>query len=179
MIYKYITISGKSNWNSILQDLIDNYNNSYHKAIKQTPNKLWNASFEQQEQVAINSRKKINKDNDNEIAIGSMVRKRLKKANKNKQIWTSKFFKITDIVSGKDFSRNRYILMDENQKVLKGYFNNTQLQLVSEINDFPEKRNKRTLPVIDIPRKKQRMEENNKRKASFYIEVPVKKIKAD
>jgi len=56
-----------------------------------------------------------------------------------------KIFKITDIVNGKDFSRNRYILMDDQGKVLKGYFNNTQLQLVSEINDFPVKRSKRTL----------------------------------
>jgi len=130
-------------------------------------------------QVAKSSRQRVNKDSDIPLEIGSMVRKRLVKPNKNKTVWTNKIFKITDIVSGKDFSRNRYILMDDQGKVLKGYFNNTQLQLVSEINDFPEKRNKRTLPVIDIPRKKQRMEESNKRKASFYIAIPVKKLKAD
>ena len=90
-----------------------------------------------------------------------------------------KIFKITDIVNGKDFSRNRYILMDDQGKVLKGNFNNTQLQIVDDIQDFPENRKKRTLPVIDIPRKKQRMEETNKRKVSFYIEVPVKKLIAD
>ena len=179
MIYKYIKLTGKSNWPFILQELIDNYNDSYHKSIKSSPNKLWNSSQEEQDQVAQLSRKQINKDSDKPLEIGSMVRKRLVKPNKNKTIWTNKIFKITDIVSGKDFSRNRYILMDENQKVLKGYFNNTQLQLVSEINDFPEKRNKQTLHVIDIPRKKQRMEETNKHKASFYIEVPVKKLKAD
>ena len=84
------------------------------------------------------------------------------KPNKNKTIWTNKIFKITDIVSGKDFSRNRYILMDENQKVLKGYFNNTQLQVVNDIKDFPENRKKRLTPYIDLPQKKQKVEDNNK-----------------
>jgi len=79
MIYKHIKLTGKSNWSSILQELINNYNDSYHKAIKSSPNKLWNSSQEEQDQVA----------------------------------------------------------------------------------------------VIDIPRKKQRMEESNKRKASFYIEVRI------
>ena len=69
--------------------------------------------------------------------------------------------------------------MDENSKVLKGYFNNTQLQVVNDIKDFPENRKKRLMPYIEFPRKKQRVEENNKRKAEFYIEIPVKKIKTN
>ena len=60
--------------------------------------------------------------------------------------------------------------MDENSKVLKGYFNNMQLQVVSDIKDFPENRKKQLMPYIELPRKKQRLEENNKWKAEFYLE---------
>jgi len=59
-----------------------------HKAIKSSPNKLWNSSQEEQDQVAKSSRQKVNKDSDKPLEIGSMVRKRLVKPNKNKTVWT-------------------------------------------------------------------------------------------
>ena len=110
-----------------------------------------------------------------------MVRKRLAKPNKNNTIWTNKVYKITDIINGKDFSRNRYILMDSNNKVLKGYFNNTQLQAIDRVNEIPGVNKKRYIPMVEIPTKKKRKEDTShigKRKEhNFELIIPLKKTK--
>ena len=36
-MFKYFTYTGKREWLKILQDLIESYNNSYHRTIKMTP----------------------------------------------------------------------------------------------------------------------------------------------
>lgn len=38
--------SGKKNWHEVIDDLIDNYNNSYHRTIKAKPVDVWNGKAE-------------------------------------------------------------------------------------------------------------------------------------
>ena len=39
-IWKYFTENGSKNWKNILEDVQDNYNNTYHRIVKRKPNKV-------------------------------------------------------------------------------------------------------------------------------------------
>ena len=64
-IYKYMTSVSKSVYTDKLDDIVDKYNNTYHKTFKMKPDDLKSSTY-------IDSSKEINKDH--KFKIGDIVR---------------------------------------------------------------------------------------------------------
>lgn len=115
MLSKYLQITRSKTISKVLPILIDNYNNSYHKTIRMTPNEV-NDSNVHEVWHNIYSRAKIRKRE--EIKAGDKVRALLKEkafAKKYKPLWSKQTYTITQ-------RRGKYYYLDNlDRKYLRAH----------------------------------------------------------
>ena len=130
LINKVREASNDYNWPKYLQDVVYNYNNTYHSTIKAKPNDVYNGKAF--------SRQVTNKYT-NTFEIGDLVRKSIKRKllEKSDQIRYSKsLYKIVELVG------NKYKIQNiDTDSVLKNAFNEYELQKINKVELGPRKDN--------------------------------------
>ena len=114
-IFKYFTETGKKRWINILEELQDNYNNTYHSTIKMTPNSV---TMKNRKKVFKTMYPRINDTITCRLKVGDRVRVALNKEIFEKGYtvnWSTEIFEIINT-----FQRSGvcwYRLRDSNGKV--------------------------------------------------------------
>jgi hypothetical protein len=158
VLFKALYLAKTNNWIGILDKVVDAYNTTYQRMIKTTPKEAYDKA------EIDNPRNKINKDKDKVLDIGTLVRIKTKKNSKGEPIYSLAIYEISKILKGKDFSRNRYKLVNrESRRELKNTLNNTQFQVIKEDVE--------TFAVIETRAVKRQMEEEEQRPKRFAAEV--------
>jgi hypothetical protein len=132
LIQKWRLSTGLYNWHTILSDIVDNYNNTYHRTIKTTPIKIKNGEDINHQIVNIVT---------HDIKIGDRVRASKPKtvfSKGDKITFTHTIYRVTEIDKNKIFISN-----DETQ--LKKFYRPYQLLLITDdvgVFDKPETEHK-------------------------------------
>ena len=113
-MYKYFTHSGKRNWVTVLQKVVDGINNSHHRILKATPNEIVNGEKQPAPVKEFVSKKKFN--------VGDRVRLAKKKELFRKGYesgWTEEIFTIVRVLSTNPVT---YHVVDDKGVLIKGIF---------------------------------------------------------
>lgn len=127
-MYRAFTYQGNYKWLTLLPNLVDSYNNSYHRSIKTTPAKVNKKNetdvwLKQYSNLSIHSKAKFN--------VGERVRISKQKPVFGKgyeEKWSDETFTIDSINT--KYDPPLYSLRDEKGEVLKGSFYEQELQTV-------------------------------------------------
>lgn len=132
-LYRAFTFQGNYKWLEILPNLIDSYNNSYHRSIKTKPILV---NKENETDVWINQYSKLKKPFKlPKFKIGDVVRIPKHKNLFDKgyiEKWTDEEFTVTSINS--KYYPHLYTLTDSTGQMIKGSFYEQELQLVNNPN---------------------------------------------
>jgi len=132
LIQKWRIASGKYNWYTILSDIVNNYNNTYHRTVKTTPMKIKNGEDKNQQIVNVVK---------HDLKIGNRVRSSKPKtifSKGDKIMWSHTIYTITEIDKNKI-----YISNDDHQ--LKRFYKPYELLLIIDdvgVFDKPETKHK-------------------------------------
>jgi hypothetical protein len=140
IIFKTISNNESKHFVNYLEDIIHNYNNSYHSTIKNTPNNIINGSIMDIENAKLNTIIKNYPEIPNIVDIkrGDYVRIRLdifpeyKKKIFNKKYvpnYTKEIYKVVNISRG---NQPMYRIEDENSNKLQKSFYNDDLLLINK-----------------------------------------------
>ena len=125
-MWKRFTAENTRNWINMLDTLMNDYNNKYHRTIKMTPTK---ASLKENEIDVFNNQKYIPRtDIKSKFKVGDKVRLSRTKAVFEKGYlpnWSEEIYEIVQVKNTNPFT---YILKDMNGEVLSGSFYNEELQ---------------------------------------------------
>jgi len=132
-MWRYFTFSDSVKYIDILDDLIDSYNNTYHRSIKMTPNSV-NETNESQVYINLYGLKTSKKPVKYRFKVDdyvrlSKVKKTFEKGYTNN--WTKEIFVINKIITN---TQPTYEVKDLNDEILIGKFYENELQQVY-IND--------------------------------------------
>ena len=145
-MYRYFTARGKNVWYDILNDLVEGYNNTYHRSIKLAPNQV-TKNNEAKVRSVLFPRKTKNAKNKQKIAHKKKEPKKFKvndtvRISRVKHIFqkgydqtfTNEVFYVDKIVKikNKPTSPVTYSLRDYNHETIKGSFYPEELQLVDK-----------------------------------------------
>lgn len=127
-MYKMFTLRNNSKWIDILQNLIDDYNNSYHRTIEMKPNEV-NALNERLvlKNIIKNTRRHVLRKI-TPLKVGDKVRISKYKSMFDKGYkanWTNEVFTIGEVFASRPVT---YSLVDYKNKILKGRFYHEELQ---------------------------------------------------
>lgn len=128
MLQKWRTATGKYNWPTVLKSIVDNYNETFHNTIKETPKNVFTNKSRSFQDIKIVNYK---------FKVGDIVRiKFVKKVfYKNDLLkYSPETYIITKINGERIYLKN---IKTENE--LEGYYKPYQLKLVNEIQNIPEK----------------------------------------
>jgi hypothetical protein len=115
-------------WYDVLDDILQNYNNTYHSAIKMKPN---NVGIEEEQQIVDKALEKVSDILSSQQMLTSPVRIRLKKEifDKGTQLWSEDLYDIVD-----NTLMGRYLVRRVGSKVpLKKTFRYEELQSVNPV----------------------------------------------
>ena len=130
LMYKQFTLNQNRVWYNILDQLVEFYNNRFHKGIENKPNEVYNNNI-----IIEKPDEKIIIDN-SKFKINDKVRISYKRQVFDKGYlpnWTWEIFTISKIL---DTNPKTYILKDYNGDELKGSFYREELQLSRQPEDF-------------------------------------------
>ena len=132
-MWRYFTFTDSFKYIDILDDLVESYNNSYHRSIKMTPNSV-NETNESQVYINLYGLKTTKKSVKFKFKVGdyvrlSKVKKTFEKGYTNN--WTKEIFVINKSIIN---TQPTYEVKDLNDEVLIGKFYENELQQVY-IND--------------------------------------------
>ena len=97
MIWKYFTEKKTKVWIYVIEDIVSNYNNTYHTTVKMAPNEV---NWKNRKKVFQNSFKKINEKVKCKLKVGDKVRVALKKKIFEKSFvinWSKEIFTIKQV----------------------------------------------------------------------------------
>lgn len=131
LMFKYFTKNSTRKYIDVLNEMINKYNNSYHRSIKMKPNRVTRANSPQ---VWLNLYENgwHDKDNNNHLRVGDKVRISIEKTTFQKrydQLWTEEIFTISHVI---DSNPVVYKIEDYSQEAIKGTFYEEELQKVHE-----------------------------------------------
>ncbi|XP_066912835.1 uncharacterized protein [Clytia hemisphaerica] len=145
LMFKYFTKYNTYRYIDVLQDMVERYNNSYHRSIKMNPSEVtkenaplaWVNLYEKRlnsgkRQAEARRRRRHNRV----LKIGQHVRISIERTvfqKRYEQSWTEEIFIITHVLGGNG-SRSPivYKLKDQADEPLKGVFYRDELQTVTE-----------------------------------------------
>ena len=138
----FMTQEDDQDWPKVVQQLVDNYNETPQTTTQVPPQEL---AAETNEDLLKDVKEKIkkkttdmNEKNDKEFQVGDRVRLKLvvKKNYKQHEFWTKKVFTIHKVFHPKtDYSRPYYYVKDDKGTVFKEKLYNNDLQVVNEIKN--------------------------------------------
>jgi hypothetical protein len=135
-MWKYFTQVGNEKWINILDDLVYNYNNTYHTSIKMTPVE---ASRTENENIVY---KNLYKDSgmvkkSNKFKVGDKVRISKYKSVFDKGYlpnWTTELFTVSKVLNTNPVT---YKIIDENKEEIEGVFYEPELvKFDKQDNDY-------------------------------------------
>jgi len=144
IIQKWRTATGKYDWYKVLDKIVNNYNNSYHRTIKATPNDIWNGK---------DYNKQVIKKVETKFKVGDKVRIIKHKA-------------IFDKVDSLSYSKSIYIIIEikgakhyliniETGKEIEQYYKSYELKSVNDIQYKPESNEEEQIYIKEQKEKKQ------------------------
>jgi hypothetical protein len=152
-IKMYITKEDKQDWNNVLGQIVDNYNNIESRVTKMTPNELDKTSIESkskvinmnnkdiQEQVKEKIKKEVIPKNErkrtNTLQVGDKVRLKLEGDDNQKthELWTRDIFTISKVhKSNKPFSKPYYFVEDDTHQYTEKLYEN-DLQKINNVEN--------------------------------------------
>lgn len=157
MIYKLFVLRDSNVWYDTLEDLLENYNSSYHRTIKMEPNKV---SMKNRKEVYENIKnsvfdKKIT--NQKKLNIGDYVRVKLPRAifdKKAKQTYSDNIYQIKGVKPGQQgLTYDSYLLVDANDRKLKQTFLYSQLQKTDKQQPLSKTNLEEFSKVVEAARK--------------------------
>ena len=128
-IYRYLTKTNTNRYIDVLQNLVKNYNNSYHRSIKCSPSEVNTSNQEKVWQTLYDSPSKTISDI---FPEGARVRISKTRAVFDKGYlpsWTQELFTISNILHTRPIT---YKVKDDNGELLEGSFYNHELQQVAD-----------------------------------------------
>ena len=136
--YKYFTAGNTYRYVDVLQNLVDGYNNSYHRSIKMRPINVRKRHQIQIRQHLYGVKKTVqsHKQKKLKFMIGDLVRiskNRTTFARGYHPNWTEEIFIVYD---RKNFINPLYYLRDLNGESIKGGFYEKEIQLVKEPEEY-------------------------------------------
>lgn len=127
-LIKYMTYNDTYNWVDVLPDILDNYNNSYHRVIKDTPNNVIKNKLDVKKNI-VEQAHKLNSGvhKSYNLNVGDFVRIQNDKEDRNS--YTVKTYIVNKVFkSKKPYLNDEYQLKDsENNEILKKKYNATEL----------------------------------------------------
>ena len=123
-IYKHMTAISKNRYFDVLDDIVDDYNNTYHRTIKMKPIDVKSDSFAEYNEES-------NKETPN-FKIGDLVRISKHKNNFAKGYtpnWTEKIFVVKEIKNTVSWT---YVISDLNGEENVGSFYEKELQITNQ-----------------------------------------------
>ena len=132
-MYRYFTSKGTHVWYKVLNNLVDGYNNSYHRSIGMSPNEV-----NKRNEATVRKRlfpPIIRSLKSPKFKVGDAVRINRKKHIFQKgyeQTWTHEVFYITHV---KDTNPVTYAIKDYESNPIKGSFYESELQIVDKSSD--------------------------------------------
>ena len=124
-MFKYFTSKGKRRYIDVLEDLVNNYNNSFHRTIKMTPNE---ASYKEREILFKTIYGNLNLTKSKQFQVGEKVRKAYERKPFDKSYypnWTDEIFEISK--KSKD-NIPLYKIHDDKNRMSKNRFYKEQIQ---------------------------------------------------
>ena len=125
-----------TNWPEVLEQLVDNYNNTFHSSIRMSPNDAQQHQKTVYQNIQKNA-KHFGKSYD-DIELGDTVRIKVQKnkiAKHSTQNWSTKLYQVTKVVQPRDdFSSTKYFL-DYDHKV--AYSHNDIQKIHDKIKKVP------------------------------------------
>lgn len=172
-LQKYMTATRKNEWIEVLDDIVENYNNSKHRSINQSPNQK-----AQDTSRTVTIRAPVDVD----MSVGDKVRVIINRNTFAKGYaarWSKTLHEITNSAGGYSF----YIDSDET-KPYKYY----ELQKISQVQTHPDagrskpaaKSKKSTRSQKEVQRELQALDtaiRPSKRKVFSHVEIPSRKVK--
>jgi hypothetical protein len=136
LIHKYMHARNNTNWPEVLEQLVDNYNNTFHSSIRMSPNDAQQHQKTVYQNIQKNA-KHFGKSYD-DIELGDTVRIKVQKnkiAKHSTQNWSTKLYQVTKVVQPRDdFSSTKYFL-DYDHKV--AYSHNDIQKIHDKIKKVP------------------------------------------
>lgn len=129
-IYRYLTKHNTKRYIHVLNNIVESYNNSYHRSIKRAPSQV---NFKNQEDVWHILYHKPNILKHSDLTSGDRVRvSKIKNTFEKGYLpnWTSELFTISTVVYRTN--PRTYILKDDNGDLLEGTFYSQELQKVGD-----------------------------------------------
>jgi uncharacterized membrane protein (UPF0127 family) len=174
-VLKYQLSTGNINFHDVLDDILDNYNNTYHSGINNnTPNEVFDDN-----KLQLENRKEALEYNKNiykriKLDIGTKVRA-IKKKNifdKEKPSFSKKIYEIDDIKGLK------YIIKDDEGNIKKKLYKAHELQPVDEKNIDKYNQNEANKEIKQLKKElkvKQTLKKDNINEDNIINEVRIKK----
>ena len=133
-MWKMFTHNGNHQWTDILDDLVDGYNNHYHRSIKMTP--IEASKKENTSEVYLNlfGISKSHKDSKPQLKVGDIVRITKYKSVFSKGYlpnWSTEQFKIAKVHEGNPVT---YEIQDLGDEEIKGRFYEEELTLFDNVS---------------------------------------------
>jgi len=158
MLLKYFSLTDNFRWIDVLDDVLENYNNSYHSTIQMRPNEVTEKNTNQ---VLMNIENKLFNPkikNIEKLEKGDVVRVKLAKKKLDKKIgetFSDKLYTIANIKSGQQgLVWDQYAVVDSNNHKVRKQYILPQLQKVSgNKTELPTEQRKKLEKIIKTTRK--------------------------
>ncbi len=131
-MYRMFTARGSHVWYNILDQLVDSYNNSYHRSIKRTPNQVNSSNETEVRKVLYPVDTRRTRARKGKFKIGDSVRITRKKSIFQKgylQTWSYEIFYISEVRKTNPVT---YGIRDLTKEPIKGSFYESEIQLVDK-----------------------------------------------
>lgn len=132
-MYKMFTAHGSHVWHDKLDDLVESYNNSYHRSIRRAPNEVTHANEAEVREILYPPLPAAQKAR---LKVGDSVRitKKLHVFQKKyEQLWSYEVFYISKILKTNPVTYN---IKDYNNEAIKGSFYHSELQVIDKSSDI-------------------------------------------
>lgn len=133
-MFHYFTLKGKRRYIDVLQELIDSYNNSFHRSIKMTPNQVNDSNTKEvfKNLYGFNSKREyLMKMKSPKLTIDDSVRKNYKKNVHDRGYypnWTDSIYKIYKSMPG--LNQPYYVLKNESGEIDARRYYPNEIQIV-------------------------------------------------
>jgi hypothetical protein len=134
LLHRLMTQRNSKNWPSLVPEVMEIYNNTYHSTLKDTPNYYWENNMSSGSQQKIINEKVLKKAREPaKFKVGDKVRRVMKKKDPNKKMAKSFIAQYTtsiyEVVSVLNSSIPSYKIKNDEDEILAPIFHNWDLLL--------------------------------------------------
>ena len=139
-------INQNDRWVSLLDQVEENYNNTYHTTLRKTPMEVYNGKSDDVKEIVNNIQNKASKAYSNNVKLNVGDRVRVFIENKNSKLqqdFTDEIFIINKVINSRKVAAlPQYQIKDLSGQIVKGYFNISKLLLINNVESAPNQAKK-------------------------------------